>query len=164
MRCNGSNWAVYSPGSWDGFRNDVWALWAGVIMRLEHHLVGGYVRYISPYIIIIIISTQAWVTKNVTRVTSQKCYVCMFEVYLWINQYRTCRLWLVWLMHIILKTPLAPPKKKSPVSGHRSASISVNNALFLFIYFFSVIFYFVYANREIHATCAREDQISNTCI
>ena len=55
MRCNGSNWAVYSPGSWDGFRNDLWALWAGVIMRLEHHLVGGYVRYISPHIIIIII-------------------------------------------------------------------------------------------------------------
>ena len=54
MRCNGSNWAVYSPGSWDGFRNDLWALWAGVIMRLEHHLVGGYVRYISPHIIIII--------------------------------------------------------------------------------------------------------------
>ena len=25
-------------------------------MRLEHHLVGGYVRYISPYIIIIIIN------------------------------------------------------------------------------------------------------------
>ena len=24
-------------------------------MRLEHHLVGGYVRYISPYYIIIII-------------------------------------------------------------------------------------------------------------
>ena len=57
MRCNGSNWAVYSPGSWDCFRNDVWALWAGVIMRLEHHLVGGYVRYISPYIIIIITCT-----------------------------------------------------------------------------------------------------------
>ena len=55
MCCNGSNWAVYSPGSWDGFRNDVWALWAGVIMHLEHHLVGGYVRYISPHIIIIII-------------------------------------------------------------------------------------------------------------
>ena len=31
----------------------------GVIMRLEHHLVGGYVRYISPYIIIIIIITWA---------------------------------------------------------------------------------------------------------
>ena len=26
-----------------------------VIMRLEHHSVGGYVRYISPHIIIIII-------------------------------------------------------------------------------------------------------------
>ena len=26
-------------------------------MRLEHHLVGGYVRYISPYIIIIIMTT-----------------------------------------------------------------------------------------------------------
>ena len=26
----------------------------GVIMRLEHHLVGGYVCYISPHIIIII--------------------------------------------------------------------------------------------------------------
>ena len=56
MRCNGSNWAVYSPGSWDGFRNDVWPLWAGVIMRLEHHLVGGYVCNISPHIIIIIIT------------------------------------------------------------------------------------------------------------
>ena len=27
-------------------------------MRLEHHLVGGYVRYISPYIIIIIINIE----------------------------------------------------------------------------------------------------------
>ena len=27
-------------------------------MRLEHHLVGGYVRYISPHIIIIIIITS----------------------------------------------------------------------------------------------------------
>ena len=27
-------------------------------MRLEHHLVGGYVRYISPHIIIIIITNQ----------------------------------------------------------------------------------------------------------
>ena len=26
-----------------------------VIMRLEHHLVGGYVRYISPYIIILLL-------------------------------------------------------------------------------------------------------------
>ena len=28
-------------------------------MRLEHHLVGGYVRYISPHIIIIIIMGKA---------------------------------------------------------------------------------------------------------
>ena len=28
-------------------------------MRLEHHLVGGYVRYISPYIIIIILYSQS---------------------------------------------------------------------------------------------------------
>ena len=64
MRCNGSNWAVYSPGSWDGFRNDLWALWAGVIMRLEHHLVGGYVRYISPHIIIIIIYIGSYGKKK----------------------------------------------------------------------------------------------------
>ena len=32
MRRNGSNWAVYSPGSWGGFRNDLCAWWAGVIM------------------------------------------------------------------------------------------------------------------------------------
>ena len=29
-------------------------------MRLEHHLVGGYVRYISPHIIIIIIIIIMW--------------------------------------------------------------------------------------------------------
>ena len=27
-------------------------------MRLEHHLVGGYVRYISPHIIIILLLTD----------------------------------------------------------------------------------------------------------
>ena len=33
-------------------------------MRLEHHLVGGYVRYISPYIIIIIIvAILSWKTS-----------------------------------------------------------------------------------------------------
>ena len=32
MRRNGSNWDVYSPGSWDGFRNDLCAWWAGLIM------------------------------------------------------------------------------------------------------------------------------------
>ena len=30
-------------------------------MRLEHHLVGGYVRYISPHIIIIIINDECTV-------------------------------------------------------------------------------------------------------
>ena len=34
-------------------------------MRLEHHLVGGYVRYISPYIIIIIMFTHVYVKKAV---------------------------------------------------------------------------------------------------
>ena len=50
---------LYTPQGADGFRNDLWALWAGVIMRLEHHLVGGYVRYISPHIIIIITTIAA---------------------------------------------------------------------------------------------------------
>ena len=33
-------------------------------MRLEHHLVGGYVRYISPHIIIIIIITRSIFDSN----------------------------------------------------------------------------------------------------
>ena len=33
-------------------------------MRLEHHLVGGYVRYISPHIIIIIIISAVIVNKE----------------------------------------------------------------------------------------------------
>ena len=80
MRCNGINWAVYSPGSWDGFRNDVWALWAGVIMRLEHHLVGGYVRYISPHIIIIIITISNFRKENTTSeqfVSQSNCTVIL---------------------------------------------------------------------------------------
>ena len=32
-------------------------------MRLEHHLVGGYVRYISPHIIIIIMGLGTWDAK-----------------------------------------------------------------------------------------------------
>ena len=32
MRQNGSNWAVHSPGSWDGYKNDLCAWWAGIIM------------------------------------------------------------------------------------------------------------------------------------
>ena len=37
-------------------------------MRLEHHLVGGYVRYISPHIIIIIIINEARHFKD--------CFLC----------------------------------------------------------------------------------------
>ena len=76
--CNGSNWAVYSPGSWDGFRNDLWALWAlwaGVIMRLEHHLVGGYVRYISPYIIILLLliaTRHVRMTRSITKLSRRR--------------------------------------------------------------------------------------------
>ena len=33
-------------------------------MRLEHHLVGGYVRYISPHIIIIIIKLSSPLLKE----------------------------------------------------------------------------------------------------
>ena len=35
-------------------------------MRLEHHLVGGYVRYISPHIIIIITANRNDI--NITNV------------------------------------------------------------------------------------------------
>ena len=43
-------------------------------MRLEHHLVGGYVRYISPYIIIIIIieCIDAMVVQNRNHFFSAK--------------------------------------------------------------------------------------------
>ena len=43
-----AGWAVYSPGSWDGFRNDLCTWWAGgnnAPWALEF---GGYVHYISP--------------------------------------------------------------------------------------------------------------------
>ena len=33
-------------------------------MRLEHHLVGGYVRYISPHIIIIIIIRLKFLSEH----------------------------------------------------------------------------------------------------
>ena len=38
-------------------------------MRLEHHLVGGYVRYISPYIIIIKYEPAE---RDITYVTGPK--------------------------------------------------------------------------------------------
>ena len=41
-------------------------------MRLEHHLVGGYVRYISPHIIIIIIINLCQDNEEVWRCSSLK--------------------------------------------------------------------------------------------
>ena len=46
---------LYTPQGAEMVLGMMYDVWAGVIMRLEHHLVGGYVRYISPHIIIIII-------------------------------------------------------------------------------------------------------------
>ena len=40
-------------------------------MRLEHHLVGGYVRYISPHIIIII-------KYRILQTPEQICFLVMF--------------------------------------------------------------------------------------
>ena len=40
-------------------------------MRLEHHLVGGYVRYISPHIIIIIISVPNMKKHYVYNLTNK---------------------------------------------------------------------------------------------
>ena len=36
-------------------------------MRLEHHLVGGYVRYISPHIIIIMIQNSETAGNSFTN-------------------------------------------------------------------------------------------------
>ena len=43
-------------------------------MHLEHHLVGGYVRYISPHIIIIIIIKQRIWLSNIKQTTSPNAY------------------------------------------------------------------------------------------
>ena len=53
-------------------------------MRLEHHLVGGYVRYISPHIIIIIITSKnAIITKfqqtSTTFITDIKSLMYHFQ-------------------------------------------------------------------------------------
>ena len=42
-------------------------------MRLEHHLVGGYVRYISPHIIIIIISLCVYSYRTVLHHLETLC-------------------------------------------------------------------------------------------
>ena len=51
-------------------------------MRLEHHLVGGYVRYISPHIIIIIIinkNTQK--TYQILRVKNTRACNSLMQFY-----------------------------------------------------------------------------------
>ena len=54
MRCNGSI-ELYTPQGAETVSGMIYEPYERVIMRLEHHLVGGYVRYISPHIIIIIL-------------------------------------------------------------------------------------------------------------
>ena len=44
-------------------------------MRLEHHLVGGYVRYISPHIIIIII-----IIGNFGKTTSMSICLLLIKI------------------------------------------------------------------------------------
>ena len=47
-------------------------------MRLEHHLVGGYVRYISPHIIIIIVvipNTTSTITVHAKFVKGQSIFL-----------------------------------------------------------------------------------------
>ena len=44
-------------------------------MRLEHHLVGGYVRYISPHIIIIIIIYTVDRNKRLLSCTHMTTYM-----------------------------------------------------------------------------------------
>ena len=46
-------------------------------MRLEHHLVGGYVRYISPHIIIIIIIIIEQNTSHNTSSTVHSFYALL---------------------------------------------------------------------------------------
>ena len=45
-------------------------------MRLEHHLVGGYVRYISPHIIIIIIMYSNILTEFDPCSHTRVNYIC----------------------------------------------------------------------------------------
>ena len=48
-------------------------------MRLEHHLVGGYVGYISPYIIIIMYIWTFLTNKNKGEIVCGVVVCCVFE-------------------------------------------------------------------------------------
>ena len=66
-------------------------------MRLEHHLVGGYVRYISPYIIIIIIKTIFFSnnTTELLRDFSISCVVtCLRKFHQFVNYSCIVNQWL----------------------------------------------------------------------
>ena len=62
-------------------------------MRLEHHLVGGYVRYISPYIIIIIIIIIAWLFVE-HYPDSKRTHTLFYEQFCQHNQ--CCTLLFTW--------------------------------------------------------------------
>ena len=49
-------------------------------MRLEHHLVGGYVRYISPHIIIIIIIRLYTVTERYRLTYAAAMVISIYHV------------------------------------------------------------------------------------
>ena len=56
-------------------------------MRLEHHLVGGYVRYISPHIIIIIITDLTGSNFHNYRLMLHISLLNFHEVYVYNNVY-----------------------------------------------------------------------------
>ena len=58
-------------------------------MRLEHHLVGGYVRYISPHIIIIIIISQSFLGNFWILAGNTTNYACSYSVQLILRKYKT---------------------------------------------------------------------------
>ena len=69
-------------------------------MRLEHHLVGGYVRYISPHIIIIINTTSRWSLNGLGVVSVQDLRLCMVELSGWFAIIRSeIVVALIWPLH-----------------------------------------------------------------
>ena len=52
-------------------------------MRLEHHLVGGYVRYISPYIIIIIHLKLGHRLHALLKVCSDRDDIVSLNIFPW---------------------------------------------------------------------------------
>ena len=59
-------------------------------MRLEHHLVGGYVRYISPHIIIIIIRIASGKSKNESTAEVKRKRLNLYAVKQKLSQANQC--------------------------------------------------------------------------